>query len=216
MLNTISLRGILLDAMTATTSINGAVTYHGTVAVTRESGTVDELPIALDSSKMPNLNPFDLRGQRVTVSGEIRTFTRNDEAVGHRHQVVVWVDSLYKAPDGVRDDQHIALEGNLCQMPKFRVTPHGREICELLVACNRGVKANYIPVICWGYTARRMAGAEVGDLVELTGRFQSRRYEKKLDAFQGGDGPVSVWRTAYEVSAKECRVVGFQRRMRAE
>lgn len=216
MLNTISLRGILMDDLTATTHINGGTVYNGTVAVQRESGTVDYLPIALNSEKAPNLNPFDLRGQRVTVSGEIRTFTRNDEAAGHRHKVVVWVDSIYAAPHRVKDEQHVAMEGVLCKAPVFRVTPNGREICELLVACNRGVKANYIPVITWGHTARGMACAEVGDIVDLTGRFQSRRYEKKLDAFQGSEGPVSVWRTAYEVSAKTCRVVGMQRRMFAQ
>lgn len=209
MLNTISLQGILMDGITATTSINGAVTYHGTIRVTRESGTVDELPFALDSRKMPNINPFDLIGQRVTVSGEIRTFTRNDEEVGHRHKVVVWVDLMYKAPDGARDEQLVALEGAICKPPAYRVTPRGREICELLVVCNVGVKSSYIPVIVWGIGARRMAGASVGDLVELSGRFQSRKYEKTLDAMGG----VKVWRTAYEISAKTCRVIGMQRKL---
>lgn len=210
MLNTISLRGILMDDLTTTASINGAVTYHGTIHVARESGTVDELPFALDSRKLPALNPFDLIGRRVTVTGEVRTFTRNDEGVGHRHNVVAWVESLYKAPYGVRDDQYVALEGNLCKPPVYRVTPNGREICELLVACNVGTKASYIPIIVWGRNARSMAGASVGDLVELSGRFQSRKYIKKLDV--GGEAV----RTAYEVSAKTCRVVETQRRLRAE
>lgn len=209
MLNTISLRGILAGDMTTTASINGAVTYHGTIHVTRESGTVDELPFALESRKLPNLNPFDLIGQRVTVTGEVRTFTRNDEEAGHRHKVVVWVESMYKAPYGVRDDQHVALEGNLCKPPVYRVTPGGRQICELLVACNHGAKSSYIPVIVWGIGARRMSGASVGDLVELSGRFQSRKYEKTLDAMNG----VKVWRTAYEISAKTCRVIGCQRKL---
>lgn len=211
MLNTISLRGILSDKMTATTSINGGTTYHGSIEVTRQSGTVDVLPFELEDKRIPNLNPFDLRGWRVTVTGEVRSYTRNDQEVGHRHLVVVFVESMYEAPAGVKDEQYVAMEGALCKPPKFRVTPHGREICELMVACNRGVRANYIPVICWGHTARRMAEAQVGDKVELQGRFQSRRYEKKMDAVD-----ASVWRTAYEVSAKTCRVVGMQRRMRAE
>ncbi len=212
MLNTISLRGILMDDMTTTAAINGGVVYHGTVAVRRESGTEDYIPVALDARKTPNLNPFDLVGLRVTVTGEVRTFTRNDEEVGHRHKTVVWVQSIYTAPDGVRDDQHVALEGVLCKLPVYRKTPSGREICELLVACNVGTKSSYIPVICWGMTARRMAGSDVGDIVELSGRFQSRRYEKTLDALGG----VKVWRTAYEISAKNCRVIGVQRRLAAE
>lgn len=215
MLNTISLRGLLIDEMTSTTSINGAVTYHGTVCVTRQSGAVDRIPIALESTKIPNLNPFDLCGRLVTISGEVRTFTRSDQAAGHRHQVVVWVHSMYRSPDGVKDDQLVNLEGVLCSPPKFRVTPLGREICELMVACNRGVKSSYIPVICWGRVAREMSTAQVGDKVEMAGRFQSRKYEKKLNFVANGE-PVSVWRTAHEISANTCRVIGMQRRMRAE
>lgn len=210
MLNTITLRGILMDDLTATTSINGNTTYNGTIAVARKSGVVDYLPVSLDAQKVPNLNPFDLRGQHVTATGKIKTITRNDEEVGHRHKVTACIDSLY-ASNGMPDEQHVALEGALCKPPKFRVTPFGREICELLVACNHGINSSFIPAICWGCTARRMAKAEVGDLVELTGRFQSRKYEKKMDAVE-----ASVWRTAYEVSAKTCRVFGVQRRMMAD
>ena len=209
MLNTISLRGILMDDMTTTAAIGGAVTCHGTVAVTRQSGTVDYLPIVLEGRKLPNLNPFDLMGQRVTITGEVRTFTRNDEEAGHRHKTAVWVESLYKAPAGVRDDQHVALEGDLCKRPIYRKTPGGREICELLVACNVGNHSSYIPVIVWGHNARAMAGADVGYKVEMTGRFQSRKYEKTLDALGG----VKVYRTAYEISAKTCRVIGYQRKL---
>ena len=216
MMNTISLRGILLDDMKTTASINGGVVYHGTVEVERESGTVDQIPIALDSRRIPNLNPFDLIGQRVTVSGEVGTVTHNNAGVGHRHIVNVWVQSMYKAPDGVGDEQHVVLEGALCKAPVYRVTPLGREVCDLLIACNVGAKSNYIPVICWGRTAKRMAGAEVGDIVELVGRFQSRKYEKKLDFTDTAGEPVRVWRTAHEISARNCRVIGMQRKMRAE
>lgn len=216
MLNTISLRGILMDDMTTTASVGGGKTYHGTVAVQRLSGTVDYLPIVIEGAKFPNLHPFFLTCDRVTITGEIRTYTRNDQEVGHRHKACVFVQSIYKAPDGVRDDQLLALEGALCKDPVYRVTPNGREICELMVACNVGAKASYIPVIVWGFSARKMAGAQTGDLVEISGRFQSRKYEKKLD-FTGESGePVRVWRTAYEVSAKTCRVIGMQRRLKAE
>ena len=216
MLNTISLRGILMEGMTTTAAVAGGTTYHGTVAVRRTSGTVDYIPLVIDGKKLHNLDPFTLIGSRVTVSGEIQTYTRNDLAAGHRHKVVVWVQSIYKAPDDVPDDQQLALEGVICKEPVYRVTPNGREICDLLVACNVGTKSSYIPVIACGFTARKMGSAKVDDKVEITGRFQSRQYEKKLD-FTGADGePVRVLRMAYEISAKTCRVVGMQRRLKAE
>ena len=75
------------------------------------------------------------------------------------------------------------------------MTPFGREITDLLVAVNRAYnKSDYIPCIVWGRNARYASGLEVGDKVVMSGRVQSRDYEKKLET-----GEV-VTRTAYEVS----------------
>ena len=67
MLNTISLRGILSDKMTATTSINGGTTYHGSIEVTRQSGTVDVLPFELEERKSELKALID---QRVQFEGQ--------------------------------------------------------------------------------------------------------------------------------------------------
>ena len=74
-------------------------------------------------------------------------------------------------------------------------TPFNREICDLLIAVNRQYnKSDYIPCIVWGRNARFAGNLPVGEHVSISGRVQSRNYNKKLS-----DDTV-VTRTAYEVS----------------
>ena len=75
------------------------------------------------------------------------------------------------------------------------MTPLGREIADVLLAVNRAYgKSDYIPCITWGRSARFAAKQSVGDKITLSGRLQSRVYQKQLP-----DGTV-VEKTAYEVS----------------
>lgn len=59
----------------------------------------------------------------------------------------------------------------------------------------------YLPCICWQEQADEAAQWQQGDTVELLGRYQSRQYEKVLDAATG----EREQRTAYEVSARLIR-----------
>ena len=64
-----------------------------------------------------------------------------------------------------------------------------------MVAVNRSYKkSDYIPCILWGRNAKFCETLNVGSRVKLTGRIQSRKYEKKLE-----DGTV-LSKVAYEVS----------------
>ena len=80
-------------------------------------------------------------------------------------------------------------------MKNFRITPFGREICDLLIAVNRAYKkSDYIPCICWGRNARYCENLEVGDHVKIWGRIQSRQYQKK---HVNDENQI---KTAYEIS----------------
>ena len=77
----------------------------------------------------------------------------------------------------------------------YRKTPLGREIADLLVAVNRPYgKSDYIPCIAWGRNARFVKNLAVGEKVAISGRIQSREYQKKLSETE-----VKTM-TAYEVS----------------
>lgn len=92
----------------------------------------------------------------------------------------------------------VELSGTLCREPTLRTTPFGRLICDMLLkTVRRYGRCDYLPVIAWGETAKAAAALPPGAGVRVTGRFQSRIYEKQLS-----DGSC-ISRTAYEVSASE-------------
>ena len=71
----------------------------------------------------------------------------------------------------------------------------GREITDLLVAINRQYnKSDYIPCIAWGRNARFAKNLAVGEKIAISGRIQSREYQKRLT-----DDDIKTL-TAYEVS----------------
>lgn len=202
------LYGRLSHNLTATANIGGAITYNTFITVRRDSGAEDHLPLSFPGHAAGS-DPYRLRGQMVRVLGEMRSYNRSDADAGHRHRVTVWADDIQTTSEPY--GQIVRMQGVICKPPYYRETPT-REVCDLMIAVDAPGKESYIPVICWGMTARRMANAQVGDMVEMEGRFQSREYKKKLDVFAANGEKVCVTRTAYEISAKTCRVIGMVRR----
>ena len=89
----------------------------------------------------------------------------------------------------------ITLNGYICKSPIYRTTPFNRQICDILLAVNRGFnKSDYIPCIAWGSNAFFASALKVGTNIIVKGRLQSRDYDKQLE-----DGSIDK-RTAYEVS----------------
>jgi single-stranded DNA-binding protein len=90
----------------------------------------------------------------------------------------------------------VELTGYICKKPTIRTTPSGKQVSDLLIACNFGKdKTAYIPAITWGKQARKSGKYLVGDEVSVVGRLQSRKYNKVIDE----NGTV-VERVAYELS----------------
>ena len=76
----------------------------------------------------------------------------------------------------------ITLTGFICDKPIYRKTPFGREICDALVAVNRGKfnRSDYLPCIFWGRNAQYISKQQVGTKLHIEGRIQSREYTKML------------------------------------
>ena len=132
-------------------------------------------------------------GERILVTGQVRSFNQVNET--GRHLVIsVYAESLELTDE--EPDDRVTLTGTLCRDPIYRRTPLGREICDGMLAVNRGYRrTDYLPCIFWGRTARQIAALSAGARITLTGRLQSREYSKLLP-----DGET-VTRTAYEISA---------------
>jgi len=158
--------------------------------VERLSGSCDTLNIVLRPELLTAAEAEDR--SRLLVGGELRSFN-NRRGEGAKLVLTVLARELSLTDEP--DDNFVSLTGTLCKIPTARVTPLGRDICDLLVAVNRrGGRSDYLPCICWGSRAREAAHWTVGTIIRLEGRFQSREYLKPAE-----DGFIQ--RTAYEVSA---------------
>ncbi len=172
--------------------------YTATVSVPRLSGTVDNIPVLF--SQIHHEQAMMLRNHPVLLKGKIRTY--NKVVDGRRKLVVSMLvkDIFPPAPAQVND---VYLYGAICKEPTYKVTPFGKKICELMIAVNReNGKSDYIPCVAWGRAARYASYLRVGDKIEVSGRFQSRDYQKQMD-----DGSVAT-KTAYEVSIHHLRTEG--------
>lgn len=155
----------------------------------RLSGTADRLNVIL---RREMVTPLLNAGATVRVGGELRSFN-NKSGVGNRLILTVFAREI--KPWYGEDENRIALTGTICKEPGLRVTPMGREICDIILAVGRRYhRSDYIPVITWGLQAREVARKTVGDRLSVQGRLQSRSYTKIVDG-------EPEERVAYEVSA---------------
>ena len=213
--NTVEVRGVVSGAPAFSHLTRGIRFFKFTLESVRLSGAVDELPVIT-----PETLSIPPAGRAVTVRGQLRSFN-NQSGTGARLMISLLArdirlacgaarGSLYAIAPGEADtaapmqcdaenpaeyDNRVALTGSLCKEPVLRCTPFGRSICDLLLCVPRSFgRADYLPCIAWGQTARQLSQLKRGDLVCVEGRFQSRRYTKKYE-----NGCEEV-KTAFEVS----------------
>lgn len=167
--------------------------YAGVLLVKRLSGAVDRLPVTLPGKLLEGEAVWG-ENALLMLQGQVRSYNKVVEGAG-RLMVTLFAQHLSV---GAENDtlNRVELIGALCKPPIYRATPFGREICDLMLAVNRAFgKSDYIPCIAWGRNAQYAARFRVGDRIRLTGRLQSREYQKLLES-----GEYMV-RNAYEVSA---------------
>ena len=165
--------------------------YTGTLLVKRLSGAVDRLPVTIPG-KLLGVLP-QARDRQLMVTGQVRSYNKVVDGVG-RLMVTLFAQSIVESGDNDTLNK-VSLVGALCKPPIYRSTPFGREICDMMLAVNRAFgKSDYIPCIAWGRNAQYASRFNVGDRVRLTGRLQSREYQKLLE-----NGEYMA-RNAYEVS----------------
>ncbi len=188
--NKILLRGELARLPEFSHENHGRRFFAFPIRVERLSGAVDLLDAIVSESL---LDTVDLSGgQMIEVAGQLRSFN-NRGGAGRKLIISVYCEQM-RSCCGEPENQ-VQLRGTICKAPVFRRTPLGREICDVMLAVNRQYhRADYLPCILWGKTAREVGAMPVGTKLEVIGRLQSREYVKVLDS-------GSEKRTAFEVSA---------------
>ncbi len=184
--------------------IYGESFYIFDLEVSRLSGNADIIPITI-SERLIIEKELEI-GDKVAIEGQFRSYN-SYENEKNRLILTVFAKDIQFLNDEEEESNEkvtngVTLVGYICKKPIYRQTPFGREISDILLAVNRAYnKSDYIPAIAWGRNARFCQNIEVGTKVKITGRVQSRNYEKKFE-----DGTTQT-RTAYEVSISSLEIV---------
>ena len=190
--NTARLCGVIAAAPAFSHSGRGECFYTFPLEVARLSGATDKINIIVRDELMESIQLCE--AEKICVVGELRSFN-NKSGEGAKLVITVFAKELYLCDDD--DLNEVRLIGTLCKKPNLRMTPMGRDICDLMLAVNRRYgRSDYLPCITWGLKAREAAEWGTGTMVTLEGRIQSRNYITIV----GGD-PVE--KTAFEVSVTD-------------
>lgn len=188
--NTVEIIGLLQNGLYLSHEKMDEKFYAGTIKVKRLSGAEDLLPVTVPGRLYEQAKAIE--DVPIQITGQLRTHNKIIDGKG-RLFVTVFAQSVAEAKESTLNE--VQLTGTICKLPTYRVTPFGREICDMMLAVNRGFgKSDYIPCITWGGNAQRAATLRIGDRITISGRVQSREYQKKLNADN------SITRIAYEVS----------------
>ena len=183
------LRGTMAAVPRYSHSARGEDFYQFPLDIMRLSGAFDTINIVARSSLLDELEVKE--NCKLRIEGTLRSFNNKS---GYGPKLIITVFASNMVFEQGEDENSIELRGTICKIPTLRVTPMGREICDMMIAVNRRYgRSDYLPCIAWGIKAREAAHWEVGTDVVLNGRVQSRQYTKLIDG-------QSYLKTAYEVS----------------
>ncbi len=192
--NRVYIKGEIVTDGVFSHEVYGEGFYEFMVKVMRLSGQADILPVTL-SERLIQGSAL-CRGKIICASGQFRSYNKIENGKSRLMLTVFVRELLPDLPD--KNPNSIILSGYICKAPVYRTTPFNREIADVLVAVNRAYnKSDYIPCIAWGRNARFVKNLGVGDRIAISGRIQSREYQKKLSETEIRN------MTAYEVSVSK-------------
>ncbi len=189
--NKVFISGEIVSNAEFSHEVYGEGFYEMNVLVKRLSGQADVLPVTISERLIEDK---DLKvGSTINALGQFRSYNKLVEGKS-KLMLTVFIRELVSYPV-IKNPNSIVLVGYVCKPPVYRTTPFNREIADVLIAVNRSYnKSDYIPCIAWGRNARFAKNIAVGEKVALSGRIQSREYQKKISETQ------TKTLTAYEVS----------------
>lgn len=194
--NNVLLRGKIKELPTYSHTVMGEGFFEMYIEVMRLSEEVDVLPVTISERLISN---FEV-GDEIGIIGQFRSYNKIEDGKS-KLMLTIFVKEIVNAQD-IGEINQINLVGYICKEPIYRTTPFGREICDVLLAVNRAYnKSDYLPCIAWGRNARFVRDLGVGEKLEVQGRIQSRKYQKRIDE------NTSETRVAYEISLSSVMIV---------
>lgn len=206
--NQVTISGEIVRNFEFSHEIYGEKFYIASLESKRDSGTKDIIPIMV-SERLVDVKK-DWTGKFVRITGQFRSYNKYEQ---NKRKLILFVFAEeFEAWKDNEDERtyhknRIFLDGFICKEPRYRNTPNGKEISDVLLAVNRQYrKSDYIPCICWGRNARFASNLEVGTRLKVWGRIQSREYQKRTS-----DDEIET-KIAYEVSIQKMEVVEDEQR----
>lgn len=168
--------------------------YKTKVNVPRLSGNEDVLPVIVPEELI------DLRMDYIdscaTIEGQFRSLPLYEK--GRKHlSLYVYAKSIWfsSEPDDECSNNIIRLDGTTVESIIARKTLKGKDIADVRLSVERVANEfDFIPCVAWGRNAVKISGTQPDTKIQLSGRIQSRNYNKRLS------NGVIDGRTAYEVS----------------
>ncbi len=195
-INAVFLRGEAVTDPVYSHTAGGRRFYTFPICVERLSGRTDTLNVLVAEEELEK-TPF-AAGDTVTVEGSMRSCNHVENGKS-RLILSILAKSILKE-DGPPENR-IELTGTLCKPPVYRITPLGRELCDVMLASRRKYgRSDFLPLILWGKNAKTASEFTTGTTISCKGRVQSREYIKRTEE---GD----IVKTAYEVSVAEVSAI---------
>lgn len=189
--NKVFISGEIVTQAVFSHEVYGEGFYEMNVLVKRLSGQGDLLPVTVSERLIADK---DLKvGVTINAIGQFRSYNKLIDGKS-KLMLTVFIRELFDYATA-KNPNSIVLSGYICKPPVYRTTPFNREIADILIAVNRSYnKSDYIPCIAWGRNARFAKNLSVGEKIAISGRIQSREYQKKFS-----EEDIKTL-TAYEVS----------------
>ena len=192
--NKVYLKGEIVTEAKFSHGVYGEGFYEMDVMVKRLSGEADVLPVTI-SERLIESSELKI-GSTISAVGQFRSYNKQVDGKS-KLMLTVFIRELLPIDYG-KNPNNVVLCGYICKPPVYRTTPFNREIADILIAVNRAYnKSDYIPCIAWGRNARFVKNLTVGEKIALSGRIQSREYQKKISETE------TKLLTAYEVSVSK-------------
>lgn len=193
--NSAIIAGCVIDTPLYEFSIGDKSYYYMTISARRLSGTEDLVPCYIEDSKVAYIRRFDY----VEVIGHIRTKHVADSTGVNHTKVYI---EVHEVNPYTCDKNKVDFIAHKYADIEIRLTPRCYRVSDTRVINNLPNRiGNLIPILLWGKNTDRFADVPLNSMVGITGRFQSREYDKLYE-----DGTEEK-KTAYEVSVSRFEVL---------
>lgn len=177
--------------------------FRSRIAVKRRSGTIDIIPIIIAEETLLQSAIESFCNKYAQILGQICTHDVHDYTIcdqkKHYLRIFFLVESILQLDHDQDFSNAVYLRGKICKEPYVKIKSSGIKVVELMVRTIRkgGRRDDYIPCVAFYEVAELLeSNYKLWDKIELVGRIQSRKYEKKNEK----NPNTFDTRTTYEVA----------------